>query len=229
MAGMIRPDGGSLLKIMSRCKCAAFCLLALLTFAGCGVPKSPVVIMPDPSGPRSLFVIMPDPSGKVGKVEIINQKGVVVLDQAWQSTEVAGFDKMPGEPKVMDEKQVKEIFREAIEARPEAPVTYRIYFKSGGVELTPESSQMIREVLKAIEARNPHEIYIAGHTDAVGSIEFNRILSLKRAREIGSILVSRGVKKEIMEITHHGKENPLIRTADGVAEPMNRRVEITIR
>jgi outer membrane protein OmpA-like peptidoglycan-associated protein len=216
MIRMERRNGGTMLKIIHHFKFAVFCLLVLLTSAGCG-------------GPKSLIVVMPDPSGKVGKVEVVNQKGSVVLDQPWQATEVASLDKMPGEPKVLDEKQVKEIFREAIEARPEAPVTYRIYFKNGGMELTPESDQAIRAVMKASELRNPHEISISGHTDAVGSIEFNRTLSLKRAQEIASVLVSRGVKRDILEITYHGKENPLIRTPEGVAEPMNRRVEITIR
>jgi len=63
----------------------------------------------------------------------------------------------------------------------------------------------------------------------VGSIEYNRTLSLKRANAIASILAAQGVQEKLIEITCHGKENPLIRTPDGVAEPRNRRVEISIR
>jgi outer membrane protein OmpA-like peptidoglycan-associated protein len=136
---------------------------------------------------------------------------------------------MPGEPKVLDEKQVREMFKNALEARPETPVTTLIYFKSGGTEITADSRQAIREVVKAIKARNPHEITVSGHTDSVGSTEFNRVLSMNRSRAVASILVSQGVKEEIIEITYHGKENQLIRTPDEVEEPRNRRVEITIR
>ena len=202
-------------KVLSHLIIGGFCLLVLLMVSGCG--------------PKSQFIVMPDPDGKVGKVEVVTQKGSQVLDQPWQSTEVTSIDRMPSEPKVLDEKKVREMFKDALEARPETPVTYLIYFKSGGTAITADSQQMIREVLKAIKARNPHEISVSGHTDSVGSVEFNRILSLNRARVVASILVSLGVKKEIIENTYHGKENQLIPTPDGVAEPRNRRVEITIR
>lgn len=172
---------------------------------------------------------MPDPDGKVGKVEVLTQKGSQILDQPWQSTEVTGMDQMPSEPKILDEKTVRELFREALEARPETPLTYLIYFKSGGTDITTDSRQTIQEVVKAIKSRNPHEISVSGHTDSVGSIEFNHLLSMNRARAAASILVSQGAKEEIIEITYHGKENPLVPTPDEVAEPRNRRVEITIR
>jgi outer membrane protein OmpA-like peptidoglycan-associated protein len=180
-------------------------------------------------GPKSQVIIMPDPDGKVGKVEVVTQKGSQTLDQPWQSTEVTSIDQMPSEPKVLDEKKVRETFKDALEARPETPVTYLIYFKSGGTEITADSRQTIQRALKAIKTRNSNEISVSGHTDSVGSAEFNRVLSMNRARAVASIIASQGVKKEIIEITYHGKENQLIRTPDGVAELRNRRVEITIR
>jgi outer membrane protein OmpA-like peptidoglycan-associated protein len=201
--------------VLSHLKIGGFCLLVLLMVAGCG--------------PKSQFIVMPDPDGKVGKVEVATQKGSQILDQPWQSTEVKSIDQMPGEPKVLDEKQVREMFKDALDARPDPPATYLIYFKSGGIEITADSQQMIREVLQAVKTRNPHQITVSGHTDSVGSVEFNRVLSLNRARAVASIVVSQGVAKEIIEITYHGKENQLVRTPDGVAEPRNRRVEITIR
>ena len=202
-------------KVLSHLIIGGFCLLVLLMVSGCG--------------PKSQFIVMPDPYGKVGKVEVVTQKGSQILNQPWQSTEVTGIDQMPSEPKVLDENKVREMFKDALEARPEAPVTYRIYFKSGETEITEDSQQMIREVVKVIKIRNSNEISVSGHTDSVGSVEFNRVLSLNRARVVASILVSQGVKKEIIENTYHGKENQLIPTPDGVAEPRNRRVEITIR
>lgn len=194
---------------------AASCLLILLVASGCG--------------PKSQFIVMPEPNGKVGSVEVATRKGSQILNQPWQSTEVTSMDGMPSEPKILDEKQVRDMFKDAIEARPEIPVTYLVYFKSGGTEITADSKETIQDVLKAIKNRNTHEISVSGHTDSVGSIEFNRILSLNRARWVASLLVSQGVKKELIETTYHGKENQLIPTPDGVAEPRNRRVEITIR
>jgi outer membrane protein OmpA-like peptidoglycan-associated protein len=37
------------------------------------------------------------------------------------------------------------------------------------------------------------------------------------------------VDPSIIDITSHGKDNPLIPTGDQVAEPRNRRVEVTVR
>jgi outer membrane protein OmpA-like peptidoglycan-associated protein len=202
-------------KILGPLKIGGFCLLVLLMVTGCG--------------PKSRFIVMPDPDGKVGKVEVTTRRGSQTLDQAWQSTEVKGIDQMPSAPKVLDEKQVREMFKDALDARPEKPLTYLIYFKSGGTEITVDSLQTIPEVLKTIRDRDSTEISVSGHTDSVGSIEFNRVLSLNRARVVASILVSQGVGQEVIEITYHGKENQLVRTPDGVAEPRNRRVEITIR
>jgi outer membrane protein OmpA-like peptidoglycan-associated protein len=202
-------------KALDHLKSGGFLLLVLIMIAGCGA--------------KSRFIVMPDPNGKVGRVEVVTQKGSQVLDQPWQSTEVKSIDQLPSEPKVLDEKQVREMFKDALDARPEPPVTYLIYFKSGGTEITADSQQTIGQVMKAIETRNPDEITVSGHTDSVGSVESNRVLSLNRAQAVASILVSRGIKKELIEITFHGKENQLIRTPDGAAEPRNRRVEITIR
>jgi outer membrane protein OmpA-like peptidoglycan-associated protein len=70
---------------------------------------------------------------------------------------------------------------------------------------------------------------VVGHTDTVGDKLYNYKLSLKRARALASLLVSKGVDRSILEITSHGKDNPLVPTGDQVSEPRNRRVEVTVR
>jgi outer membrane protein OmpA-like peptidoglycan-associated protein len=184
---------------------------------------------PEPPSSYLVYVIMPDADGNVGKVEVTTEKGSQLLDQAWQSTEVKGIDQMPAEPRILDEKQVKEMFREALDVKPEKPVSYIVYFDTDQTRITTDSQKMMGEIVKEIKKRTPLEITLSGHTDSVGSIEYNRTLSLKRANAVAAILVSGGVSGDLIEITYHGKENPLIRTPDGVAEPRNRRVEISIR
>lgn len=200
---------------LNRVIAGGICLLAALAAGGCA--------------PKSQFVVMPEADGRVGRVEVTTQKGSQILDQPWQATEVTSIDRLPSEPRVLDASQVKATFKDALDARPDPPVTYRVYFDTGGTELTAPSRETIREVLAVITARNPHEITVSGHTDSVGSAEFNRTLSLRRARAIASLLMSRGVSGNIIDITYHGKENQLVPTPDGVAEMRNRRVEITIR
>jgi hypothetical protein len=72
-------------------------------------------------------------------------------------------------------------------------------------------------------------ISVVGHADATGSDAENLDLSLHRANLVRDQLVESGVPAGIIEVAYHGANNPLVPTKRGIAEPRNRRVEITIR
>jgi outer membrane protein OmpA-like peptidoglycan-associated protein len=63
----------------------------------------------------------------------------------------------------------------------------------------------------------------------VGDKSYNYRLSLMRAKTVAALLVAKGLDPSILEITSHGKDNPLVPTGDQVFEPRNRRVEVTVR
>ena len=50
-----------------------------------------------------------------------------------------------------------------------------------------------------------------------------------RANAIRSLLVDVGIDPSLVEASSHGEADLLIKTADEVSEPANRRVEITVR
>ena len=52
---------------------------------------------------------------------------------------------------------------------------------------------------------------------------------MRRAQAVASELVRDGVPRDQIAITGHGEDALLVRTADGVREPQNRRVEIVIK
>jgi outer membrane protein OmpA-like peptidoglycan-associated protein len=174
-------------------------------------------------------VLLPDPDGKVGILEVSNAKGTQTLNQAWQATESASADRPPSEPKILEEKQVRQAFREALEAQPIPPVSFIIYFRTGSAALSTESLKLLAKVIDAIQARKSTDIIISGHTDSVGSIDDNYRLSIRRAKAVADILVKRGIDRRNIQETYHGEGNPLVPTPDRVREPRNRRVEITVR
>jgi outer membrane protein OmpA-like peptidoglycan-associated protein len=88
---------------------------------------------------------------------------------------------------------------------------------------------LIPEVIRTIRERHSSDVSIVGHTDTMGNREYNYRLSLRRAQAVRQLLVDAGVDPSSFQITSHGKDNPLVPTGDGVAEPRNRRVEITVR
>ena len=108
-------------------------------------------------------------------------------------------------------------------------VHFILYFIQGSDELTDDSKAMLPKIFQTIKSRESTDIVISGHTDTVGEKEYNYTLSLERAKAIFKILVVHGAVPAHITATSHGEGNPLIKTADEVAEPKNRRVEVTVR
>jgi outer membrane protein OmpA-like peptidoglycan-associated protein len=78
------------------------------------------------------------------------------------------------------------------------------------------------------------KISVEGHTDAVGSREYNRELSRRRAESVARELVFSGVSKERTTVREFGETKPLVpnKHLDGTDNPegrmRNRRVELFI-
>ena len=73
------------------------------------------------------------------------------------------------------------------------------------------------------------EILVIGHTDRVGKLEANDSLSVQRAESVKKLLLAAGIAAGSMEVSGRGEREPLVPTADEIAEERNRRVEINIR
>ena len=54
-------------------------------------------------------------------------------------------------------------------------------------------------------------------------------LGLRRANAVRSLLITAGVDAIVIEVSSHGEADLLVKTADEVLEPRNRRVDITVR
>jgi outer membrane protein OmpA-like peptidoglycan-associated protein len=113
----------------------------------------------------------------------------------------------------------------ALEAAGEA-ILYGIYFDFDRDVLKPESEPVLRQVLEALEASPDISVDVEGHTDAVGSDDYNRELSERRARSVVAWLVEHGIAAERLAAVGRGESEPVASndTADGRA--LNRRVEL---
>jgi len=172
---------------------------------------------------------MPDPDGKTGQIAVTNQAGTQIVDKPGQATEVRDAKTAPEPPRPLDEKEIARLFGAALAAQPAPPVTYILYFKSGGADLTEESLKKLPAIFATVAERKSSDITVVGHSDTVGAKQKNYEISLNRAKRIKELLVSKGVDSGKIATESHGEDNPLVKTADEVAEPRNRRVEVTIR
>ena len=109
------------------------------------------------------------------------------------------------------------------------PRQFTLYFIEGKNELTDESKQIVEGVFSEISRRPVPDVLVIGHTDAVGSDQFNDELSRQRAEAVRIALIGHGIPPESITIVGRGKRDPVVRTAEGVSEPRNRRVEIIVR
>ena len=171
-------------------------------------------------------VLLPGPDGKVGAVNIKTAGGERLLDQAYAA--VVADSRGGIETVHEDAATVRERFGAALAAQPLRPVSFVVYFVSGTDELTAESRPMLDQAKTEVARRPAAEIVVIGHTDRVGSDADNDALSLKRAESVGAALLAAGVSSSI-DTAGRGEREPLITTADEVAEPRNRRVEINVR
>jgi outer membrane protein OmpA-like peptidoglycan-associated protein len=129
----------------------------------------------------------------------------------------------------MDEKVIKEVFAEVVAAMPAPPVRYTLYFRQNTAVLTKDSQLLLPEIIKAINKRRPAQLSVIGHTDTMGTEEYNYHLGLLRANTVTDLLKSLGAAPAIIEASSHGKADLIVKTGDQVAEQRNRRVEVTIR
>ena len=179
--------------------------------------------------PRNVFVLMPDAEGRVGAITVENEKGRQTLEKEGQGVAVSGPDQAPEAPQAVPPEKIKKWFGAAMAAEPEPPRVFTLLFSTGTADLTPESEAKLPDILAAIRERDSKDISIIGHSDRQGSDELNYKISLERAQAVHRILTERGVPDSLVETQSHGEGNPRIPTADGVAEPRNRRVEVTVR
>jgi outer membrane protein OmpA-like peptidoglycan-associated protein len=180
-------------------------------------------------GSKSTVVLIPDPDGYVGKLEVSNQGGTQTLDEANQAVAVKNKTTAPATPKKLNQSEINATFSEVLAARPMPPAKFILYFLPDSNLLTNESEALLPEIIQTIQARRSDDIVISGHTDTVGSKEYNYRLSLERAKTMFDILVANGAVPDHIKVTSHGEGNLLVKTPDEVAEPGNRRVEVVIR
>jgi len=214
---------------MNRTAMMTACWAMLLFLGACAAPEVKTQADPLPDSGRTQVVLLPDPDGKVGEITLKNKDGVKKITKAGQMADT-GTVAATGSPQApLAKGDIDRIFGEALAALPEKPVTFILYFKTDSTELTEASRKTLSSVQAAIDSRKSQDISVIGHTDRIGLKDYNYALSRSRALKIKKILVAKNVNPAIIEIGYHGEANPLIKTPDGVAEPRNRRVEVTVR
>jgi outer membrane protein OmpA-like peptidoglycan-associated protein len=170
--------------------------------------------------------LLPAPDGRPTAIVVRDARGELVLDQPFASVERRGNEFKPLKSSATE---VEAKFGAALAAQPVRPRSFVVYFDGGGEVLTADSAAEMATIKREIAERPASEVMVIGHTDTVGGLEANDKLSLKRAAAVREILVAAGVPPQKIETAGRGEREPLLTSGDEVAEPRNRRVEISVR
>ena len=193
----------------------ALVLLSLAALLGaCATPRTTVVLLPEASGRSTAVSVAKD------------GQPTVVLDQPYAAVRDGLFGLKPFQATAQE---VGAQFGSAIAAQPARAARFTLYFVEGKDTLTDESRQLVETSLAEIGKRPVPDVLVVGHTDLVGSHATNDALSRQRAELIRGELIRLGVAAQNIEVVARGKRDPIVPTADGVAEPRNRRVDVVVR
>ncbi len=108
------------------------------------------------------------------------------------------------------------------------PANFVVYFGFDRTNLTDRARATLDEVVSAVQSMSATALSVVGHADRVGSVTYNQGLSERRATRVADALVERGLDRGSMTLAGRSENDPAKATADGVREPLNRRVEITL-
>lgn len=109
----------------------------------------------------------------------------------------------------------------------EKPVTIEgAHFDFDSSKLRPTADAKLTEVVEFAATYSNAQLDVSGHTDSIGTNQYNQKLSERRANAVKAYLLNKGVAADRIVTTGYGEEKPVAdnKTAEGRA--LNRRVEI---
>ncbi len=101
-------------------------------------------------------------------------------------------------------------------------------FDFDSAKLRPENREKLARIAGVLLASEGYRLFIDGHTDDIGTAEYNQKLSERRAKAVRDYLVKAGIPPELIEVRGFGKTQPLVKAKTKEARAKNRRVEIGI-
>ena len=104
-----------------------------------------------------------------------------------------------------------------------------VLFSTGKTDLLPGAMATINKLAAFLAEYSEKTVLVEGHTDNVGSADFNQGLSERRAISVKNALITAGVEAARINTTGLGETTPIASNETSSGRLQNRRVEIVIR
>ena len=104
---------------------------------------------------------------------------------------------------------------------------YGIHFDTNKTDIKPESKPALDEIAKLLKEKPDLKIFVVGHTDSKGEIQYNMDLSHKRAKAVRDALVNQyGINIDRLGAMGVGLFAPVATNKTEAGRALNRRVEL---
>ncbi|MGE5317276.1 MAG: OmpA family protein [Chloroflexota bacterium] len=123
-------------------------------------------------------------------------------------------------------------FRKDIPLKPvkegESIILRNIFFATDSFNLLPESKAELDHLVRLLNVNKGMAIEISGHTDNQGSVQYNQILSERRARSVFDYLIKAGIDLRRLKFIGYGSSKPLSSNNTEEGRALNRRTEMIV-
>jgi outer membrane protein OmpA-like peptidoglycan-associated protein/tetratricopeptide (TPR) repeat protein len=107
-------------------------------------------------------------------------------------------------------------------------VLKNIFYATDSYELMDKSIVELTKLLEFMNNNQNLKIEISGHTDDIGSTDYNHALSNNRAKSVYNYLVEKGISVERLAFIGYGETQPISSNETELGKAENRRTEIKI-
>jgi len=133
------------------------------------------------------------------------------------------------QPRIASSRPVTEAASSAAAHSSGPAVNLTVNFAAGSADLTPDAIHTLDALGQALSSKDlaGYRFRIEGHTDTVGSQEYNHALSERRAEAVVNYVAKKfGVDPSKLQAVGMGEDGLLVQTPPQTPEPRNRRVQV---
>ena len=103
-----------------------------------------------------------------------------------------------------------------------------VHFDFDRFNLRPEALKILDDAVAKLQSTPDLTVTIEGHTDSIGTVEYNIALGERRANSVRDYLVSRGIATGRLRTVTYGEERPIADNNTAAGRAMNRRAHLLV-